>query len=75
MRESEAPSLASDAMTIDELVEHVPRELAALTAASRGIDTPVFNDGISENAAKLCAHRAACPMTVPVERQVLRTSE
>ena len=75
MREIETPSLASDAMTIDDLVEHMPRELAALTPASRGINAPMFNDGIRENAAQLCAHRAGCRMTGPVDGQVLRTNE
>ena len=55
MRELEASSLASAAMAIDYFVEHVLRELAAMAAALRGIDTLVFTGGIGENAAALRA--------------------
>ena len=58
MRELEASSLASTAMAIDYVVEQVPRELAAMAVALRGIDTLVFTGGIGEHAAALRAHRA-----------------
>ncbi|HEY4067003.1 MAG TPA: acetate kinase, partial [Burkholderiaceae bacterium] len=78
MRALEASSLASAAMAIDYFVEHVLRELAAMAAALRGIDTLVFTGGIGENAAGLRARivdGAAWMLSGAVDVQVLRTDE
>ncbi len=53
MRALEASSAPQAAMAIDYLVEHILRELAAMAAALRGIDTLVFTGGIGENALRL----------------------
>ena len=76
MRELEASGLASAAMAIDYFVEHALRELAAMAAAVRGIDTLVFTGGIGENAAALRARivQGAAWMG-PIDVQVLRSIE
>jgi acetate kinase len=53
MRALEASSAPYAAMAIDYFVEHTLRELAAMAAALRGIDTLVFTGGIGENAVQL----------------------
>jgi acetate kinase len=50
MRELEASSNAAAREAIDYFVEHALRELAAMGAALRGIDTLVFTGGIGENS-------------------------
>jgi acetate kinase len=76
MRELEASSLASAALAIDYFVEHVLRELAAMAAAVRGIDTLVFTGGIGEHAAHLRARIVeGAAWMGPVDVQVFRTNE
>jgi acetate kinase len=58
MRELEAAAATGHAgaqRALDHFVEQVLRELAALAAALRGLDTLVFTGGIGENAAALRA--------------------
>jgi acetate kinase len=53
MRELLASSTPGAVLAVDYFVEHVLRELAAMAAALRGIDSLVFTGGIGENAAAL----------------------
>ena len=58
MRELEAAAATGHAgaqRALDHFVEQVLRELAALTAALRGLDALVFTGGIGENAAAIRA--------------------
>lgn len=55
LRAIEASDAPDAVMAIDYFVEHILRELAAMAAALRGIDTLVFTGGIGENAAGLRA--------------------
>jgi acetate kinase len=76
MRALEASSAASAAMAIDYFVEHALRELAAMAAALRGIDTLVFTGGIGENAAGLRARIVeGAAWMGEVDVCVLRTDE
>ena len=76
MRVLEASDSPSAAMAIDYFVEHVSRELAAMAAALRGIDTLVFTGGIGENAVHLRERVVANAAWMgPFEVRVLRTDE
>lgn len=55
MRELLASPAMSAKLAIDYFVEHATRELAAMAAALRGIETMVFTGGIGENAHTLRA--------------------
>lgn len=53
MRQLEESADPRAAMAIDYLVEHCQRQIAAMAAALRGIDSLVFTAGIGENSASL----------------------
>jgi acetate kinase len=76
MRELESSTLPAAKIAIDYFTEHVLRELAAMAAALRGIDTFVFTGGIGENAAGLRARVVeGAAWMGPVDVRVIRTNE